>query len=66
VALRRDSALAYIARGSLFSRVFKLDSGAAGPVLLAKGRRIDARFLRLRRGRVQWRDRGRLRSAALR
>jgi hypothetical protein len=35
-------------------------------VLLAKGKRIDGRFLRLRRGRVQWRDRGRLRSAPLR
>jgi hypothetical protein len=66
LVLRRDAALAYTALGDRFNRVLKMDSGAAGPVLLAKGKRIDGDFLRLRHGRVQWRDGGRLRSAPLR
>jgi hypothetical protein len=66
LVLRRDAALAYIALGDRFIRVFKMDSGAPRPVLLAKGTRIDERFLRLRHGRVQWRDAGRVRSAPLR
>jgi hypothetical protein len=67
LVLRRDTALAYIQCGRCkAARVFKIDSGATRPVLLANRRGIDPRYLRLRPGRVQWREAGRLRSAALR
>jgi hypothetical protein len=67
MALRRDAALAYIQCGRCkAARVFKIDSGAAGPLLLANGAGIDPHFLRLANGRVRWRQAGRLRSAPLR
>jgi hypothetical protein len=67
LVLRRDTALAYI---QCFSRcrsshLFKIDSGAAGPVLVAKGAGIDPHFLRLANGRVRWRQAGRVHSAPL-
>jgi hypothetical protein len=67
LVLRRDTALAYI---QCFSRcrsahIFKIDSGAAGPVLVAKGAGIDPHFLRLANGRVRWRQAGRVHSAPL-
>jgi hypothetical protein len=67
MVLRRDTALAYIQCGRCKRvHVFKIDSGAPEPVLLAKGARIDPHFLRLRHGRVEWRAAGRVRSAPLR
>jgi hypothetical protein len=67
LALRRDAAFAYIQCGRCkAARVFKIDSGAAEPVQLAKGARIDPHFLRLRHGRVLWREGRRVRSARLR
>jgi hypothetical protein len=65
LVLRRDAALAYI-QCSRGCHVFKMDSGAARPVLLAKGRGIDPHFLRLKHGRVRWRQGGHARSAPLR
>lgn len=76
LVLRRDAALAYIQcfgtrrnhchRRGVTSYVFKMDSGAARPARLAKGKGIDPRFLRLGHGRVTWRQGRRVRSAPLR
>jgi hypothetical protein len=67
MVLRRDTAMAYTACGVCrVVRVFKIDSGASDPVLVAKGKGIDPRFLRLRGRRVQWRQGGGIRSAPLR
>jgi hypothetical protein len=75
IVLRRDTALAYILcegtrrndcrRRGVTSRVYKMDPGAPRPVLLAKGKTIDARFLRLAGSRVRWRQDGRIRTAPL-
>lgn len=65
LVLSRNAALAFIqCEGRC--RVAKMSYADVRPVVVAKGARIDPRFLRLRHGRVQWRERGRLRSAALR
>lgn len=74
--LRRDASLAYVQcdgtsrndcrRPGVTARVYKMASGEANPTLLAKGKRIDPRFLQISRGRVRWREGGRVRSAPLR
>jgi hypothetical protein len=67
MVLRRDAALGYIMCGACrAARVFKIDSGAPRPVLLAKGTGVDPHFLRLRHGRLQWRAGDHIRSAPLR
>jgi hypothetical protein len=74
--LRRDAALAYVQcsgtrrndcrRAGVLAHVYKMDSGAPRPTLLAKSKQIDPRFLRVSGGRVRWREGGRIRSAPLR
>jgi hypothetical protein len=74
IVLRRDAAVAWTQcagshadcrSGRARVRVFKLDSGAAYQKLVAKGRGIPSRSLRLRGEKIAWRQSGRVRSVPL-